>query len=426
MPEQYMDFKGEYHMKVKAVRLYGKEDMRFEEFDLPEIQEDEILAKVVTDSLCMSSYKAMLQGSDHRAIPDDIDETPIIMGHELCGEIVQVGKKLEGKYQVGDQFAVQPKMYFGDEIAAPGYSYPMYGGNMTYTIIPAEVIEGGYVLPYSGDAFYKASMAEPISCIVSAFRATYHLAPNHKDHIMGLKAGGSLVILAGCGPMGLGAAEVAMAMEPRPSRIVLTDIDAARVARAKALLKSKNGVTVEVIDTSGVEDVPALLTKDGGFDDVLIMAPVPSVIETADAIAGEDCCINFFAGPTQKDFYVKVNFYDVHYNYKHIIGTSGGDVEDMKEALHLIETNAIDASVLVSHIGGLSAAAEATLNLPSIPGAKKLIYCGVDMPLTAIDDFVEMGKQNPLFAELHEICARHNMLWSREAEAYLLENTKVI
>lgn len=414
-------------MKIKAVRLYGKKDMRFEEFDLPELGEDEILAKVMTDSLCMSSYKAMLQGSDHRCIPNDISENPIIMGHELCGEIVQVGKKLEGKYRIGAQFAAQPKMYFGDEIKAPGYTYPNYGGNATYIIIPAEVIADGYILHYSGDAYYKASMAEPISCIVSAFRATYHLAPNYKDHIMGLKEGGSLAILAGCGPMGLGAAEVAMAMEPRPAHIVLTDIDAARVARAKALIKPKNGVTVEVIDTSDVADVPALLKGDGdGFDDVIIMAPVPSVIEIADAIAGEDCCINFFAGPTQKDFYVKVNFYDIHYNYKHIIGTSGGDVNDMKEALHLIETNAIDTSVLVSHIGGLGAAAEAILNLPSIAGAKKLVYCGIDMPLTTIDDFAEKGKEDPLFAKLHEICARNNMLWSKEAEEYLLENAQAI
>ncbi len=48
-------------MKTKAVRLYGKKDLRVEEFELPEIKSDEILAKVVTDSICMSSYKAAKQ-----------------------------------------------------------------------------------------------------------------------------------------------------------------------------------------------------------------------------------------------------------------------------------------------------------------------------------------------------------------------------
>ena len=59
-------------MKTKAVRLYGKKDLRVEEFELPAIGEDEILARVVCDSLCMSSYKASAQGTDHKRIPDDV------------------------------------------------------------------------------------------------------------------------------------------------------------------------------------------------------------------------------------------------------------------------------------------------------------------------------------------------------------------
>ena len=53
-------------MKTKAVRLYGQSDLRLEEFDLPEIKEDEILARVVSDSICMSSFKAAEQGADHK------------------------------------------------------------------------------------------------------------------------------------------------------------------------------------------------------------------------------------------------------------------------------------------------------------------------------------------------------------------------
>ena len=49
-------------MKTKAVRLYGEMDLRLEEFELPEIKDDEILAKVVSDSICMSSYKSSHQG----------------------------------------------------------------------------------------------------------------------------------------------------------------------------------------------------------------------------------------------------------------------------------------------------------------------------------------------------------------------------
>ena len=60
-------------MKTKAVRLYGKEDLRLEEFELPAIQDDQILAHIISDSVCMSTYKAMEQGSDHKRVPEDID-----------------------------------------------------------------------------------------------------------------------------------------------------------------------------------------------------------------------------------------------------------------------------------------------------------------------------------------------------------------
>ena len=56
-------------MKTKAVRLYGKEDLRLEEFELPEIKDDEILASVVSDSICMSTFKAAEQGPDHKRVP---------------------------------------------------------------------------------------------------------------------------------------------------------------------------------------------------------------------------------------------------------------------------------------------------------------------------------------------------------------------
>ena len=110
-----------------------------------------------------------------------------------------------------------------------------------------------------------------------------------------------MAILAGCGPMGLGAAEAAMALDNRPARIVLTDIDEKRVARAQALLKGKNGVKLEILNTNGIGDLPGFLGAGRNqFDDILVMAPVPGVIEQADSLSGIDTCINFFAGPTDR------------------------------------------------------------------------------------------------------------------------------
>ena len=78
-------------MKTRAVRLYGKKDLRLDEFELPEIKDDEILVEVVSDSICMSSYKAAALGPDHKRVPNDVAENPIIIGHEMAGKIVQVG-----------------------------------------------------------------------------------------------------------------------------------------------------------------------------------------------------------------------------------------------------------------------------------------------------------------------------------------------
>ena len=69
-------------MKTRAVRLYGADDIRLDEFELPEIKEDEILVRVVSDSICMSTYKLLKQGTGHKRCPKDVAENPIIIGHE--------------------------------------------------------------------------------------------------------------------------------------------------------------------------------------------------------------------------------------------------------------------------------------------------------------------------------------------------------
>ena len=162
-------------MLTKAVRLYGKDDLRLEEFELPQIKEDEILAKVVSDSICMSSYKAAHQGNEHKRVPDDVAENPVIIGHEFAGEIVEVGKKWQSEFKPGDKFSIQPALtYEGGPVgvlSAPGYSYKYIGGDATYVVIPAEVMEQGCLLPYKGEGFYPASLSEPLSCVIGAMHA---------------------------------------------------------------------------------------------------------------------------------------------------------------------------------------------------------------------------------------------------------------
>ncbi|MDI8507061.1 L-sorbose 1-phosphate reductase, partial [Salmonella enterica subsp. enterica serovar Lubbock] len=112
--------------------------------------------------------------------------------------------------------------------------------------------------------------------------------------------------------------------------------------------------------------------------------------------------------------------YNVHYNSTHVVGTSGGSTEDMKEAITLSATGQLQPSFMVTHIGGLDAVPDTVLNLPDIPGGKKLIYNGVTMPLTAITDFAEKGKTDPLFRELARLVEETHGIWNEKAERYLL------
>ena len=98
----------------------------------------------------------------------------------------------------------------------------------------------------------------------------------------------------------------------------------------------------------------------------------------------------------------------------------------MKESLKLMETGTINPAAMITHVGGLNAVVETTINLDKIPGGKKLIYTHKNIPLTAIADFEDVGKHDPFFAELAKITKAHNGLWCAEAEKYLLANAKEI
>ncbi len=420
-------------MKTKAVRLYGVNDIRTEEFELPPLQDDQILARVISDSICMSSHKAALQGAAHKRVPDNVADSPIILGHEFCGELIEVGKKWQDKFHVGERFAIQPAINYKGSLAAPGYSYHDIGGGATYVIIPNEVMECDCLLSYQGEAFYWGSLAEPMSCIVGAFHANYHTDPGKYEHRMGTIEGGAMAILAGAGPMGLGAVDYAIHGGRPPSLLIVTDIDTDRLSRAASLITpedaKKHGVDLRYINTADLEnpvEYMKALTGGRGFDDVFVFAPVAPVVEMADAILGRDGCLNFFAGPTNPSFSASFNFYNVHYASTHIVGTSGGNNADLIESLRLMEQQKVNPSCMITHIGGLDADAQTTIDLPNIPGGKKLIYTHVTLPLTAIADFrvqAEKGGQHAtLFADLADICEGNNNLWCPQAEKRLLRD----
>jgi len=420
-------------MKTKAVRIYGKRDLRLEEFELPELKKDEILAQVISDSICMSSHKAALQGVEHKRVPDDVSIHPTILGHEFAGVILEVGDKWKHKFREGQKFSIQPAMAHMGTLDAPGYSYRFIGGDATHIIIPDIVMEADCLLPYDGEAYFPASLSEPMSCIIGAFNASYHIPPGTYNHEMGIREDGKMAILAGVGPMGLGAIDHALHQPRKPSLLVVTDIDDNRLARAACLFPPENaqeeGIKLVYVNTGKIDNPVRYLrdlTGGNGFDDVFVFAPVRQVVEQGDAILGFDGCLNFFAGPINPEFSAEFNFYNVHYAFTHIVGTSGGNTDDMRESLRLMSEGKINPAIMITHIGGLDSVIETTLNLPQIPGSKKLIYTNISMPLTSLYKLLERGENDPFYAGLHEIVANNDYIWSLEAEKYLLANAKPV
>ncbi|MDD4354993.1 MAG: zinc-binding dehydrogenase [Candidatus Izemoplasmatales bacterium] len=418
-------------MITQAVRLYGVNDLRLETFELPPIQPDEILAKVVSDSICMSSYKAATQGAAHKRVPNDVANNPVIIGHEFCCELVEVGSKWQDRYHPKEKYSVQPALNYKGSLDAPGYSFQYIGGDATYIIIPQEVMEMNCLLPYHGEGYFLGSLAEPFSCIAAAFHENFHSDLEHHRHNMDIKKHGAMAILAGVGPMGLAAIEYAIQREQKPSLLVVTDIDQMRLDRAQELIPVEKaasfGVRLVYLNTATVADpVKAMRDIHQGelYDDVFVFAPVASLVEQADQLLARGGCLNFFAGPSNSEFSAKLNFYNIHYESHRVTGTSGGNTQDMQEVLDMFSIKKLRPEIMISHIGGLDSVIDTTLNLPSMKGAKKLVYTHISLPMTPISDFRELGKTDPMFQVLADICDKHKGLWSVEAETYLLQHAK--
>src|SRR5699024_2730955 len=223
------------------------------------IKDDGILAKVVTDSICMSTWKLANQGASHKKAPNDIDQNPIMIGHEFCGDIIEVGSKWANQYHAGEKYVVQANLQLPDSPYCPGYSYQYTGGDATYIVISKDVMEQKCLIPYEGDTYFEGSLIEPLSCVVGAFSANYHLLHGTYEHQMGIKPEGNLLIMGGTGPMGLLAIDYALHGPVKPKKIVVTDRHQDKLDRAAKVYPSQNGITVDYVNVKEVENQVDLL-----------------------------------------------------------------------------------------------------------------------------------------------------------------------
>ncbi|MFT4294683.1 MAG: zinc-binding dehydrogenase [Micropruina sp.] len=404
-------------MKAISLNLYGKTDLRLESTELPAINDDEVLAEVVTDTMCMSTWKLAQEGGNHKKAPDDLANNPVMIGHEFSGKILQVGAKWADRFQVGQRVVVQPALP-RDNPFVPGYSYRYIGGCSTAVIVPPEVIELDCLIPFEGKAYYEGSLCEPLSCVISAFDAQIHFIPRSYTPVSGIKDGGSCLLLGGTGPMGLLAIDYLLHADRKPRTLVVTGRGEAKLERARRLYPSDD-VDVHFVNVSemSIEEQKDALRQlgGGGFDDIISMVSVQPLLAMAGELLNRDGCLNQFAGPRDKNFTVPVNFYDVHYNLTRVTGNSGGTPESAAVAADLVAQGRLDVAKVVTHVLGLNAAAETTLSQPELGGGKKLVYTHKDF------DRIELESVDPA-TPLGAILAAHDGLWSPEAEEWILAN----
>lgn len=414
-------------MYTTALRLYGKNDLRLEKFPLPELKDDEILAKVIADSICFSTWKEVNQGEHHKKVPNDIAAHPIIVGHEFCGEIIEVGKNYQDKFKPGQKYVIQANLQL-PSLACPGYSFPYIGGEATYAIIPKEVLTQHCLLTYSGNTYFEGALIEPLSCIIGAFNANYHLIEGTYNHKMGIKPQGNLIILGGMGPMGMLAIDYALHGPINPKRIIVTGRTQSKIDYCQKHYPSEPQCEVIYVNVSLFNDLDAQkqylmdLVNHEGYDDVFVFAPEKSLVTLGSGILATDGCFNFFAGPQDNQFEASINFYDIHYAFTHYVGTSGGNTQDMRDGIALIEQKKVKVNKIVSHILGLDTAAYVTLNQPTISGGKKVVYSQKALPLIDLHQLMREQQSDPFYQQLKHILQKTEGIWSKEAEDYILSN----
>lgn len=320
---------------MKAAVLYGPRDIRIEEVEIPKIGPEEILVKVRTCAICATDF-ARYAGKRKA-------QTPIILGHEFAGEVVEVGENVDN-FKHGDRVTVAPgavvcgkcrfctagKQNLCEHKRSFGISRGYDGAFAEYARIPWEVLRAGAVFTYPNDITHgEASLAEPLGCCLNGMINS------------GLRPGETVVII-GDGPIGLMHLLIARSMGA--GMIVVTGHHDERLKIANEL-----GADA-VINSKQVDPVQEVkqLTDGRGADVIMITLGVPSAIKQGLQMVGKLSRVNFFGGsPAGTIIELDPNL--VHYKEVVITGSFSQPVSIFERALKLISSRRVNVKPLISH-----------------------------------------------------------------------------
>ena len=325
---------------MKALRFYAPEDVRLEEVPEPECGALEVKLRVRNCSTCGTDVKILHNGHQNLT-------PPLIIGHEIAGEVVEVGADVNATYgsdwSVGDRVQVIAAVPCGEchecrkgwmavcqNQTSVGYQYD--GGFAEYMIVPQQVlkVDGLNAIP-DNVGFDEASAAEPFACAINA------------QELLDIEEGDTVVVF-GAGPIGCMHIRIARGVHGA-GRVFLVDVNAERL-RMSADAVSPD----ELIDASEVDVVERVMElTDGRGADVIITATAANVTqEQAIAMAARNGRISFFGGLPKNDPTITCDSNVVHYRQLHIHGANGSAPEHNKRALQYISTGQVPVKDLIT------------------------------------------------------------------------------
>lgn len=326
---------------MKALRFYAPEDVRLEDQPEPVCGPDEVKIRVRNCSTCGTDVKIFHNGHQNLSPPRTI-------GHEIAGEIVEVGTDVVSAYgrdwRVGDRVQVIAAVPCGDchecrkgwmavcaNQTSVGYQYE--GGFAEYMIVPRQVLQvDGLNRVPDNVGFDEASAAEPLACAINA------------QELLGIEPG-DVVVVFGAGPIGCMHIRIARGVH-RAGPVYLVDVNAERLR-----MSAEAALPDEVIDASHEDVVERVLELTGGRGaDVVITATAAKITqEQAIAMAARNGRISFFGGLPKTDPVIACDSNVVHYRQLHIHGANGSAPEHNKRALEYISTGQVPVKDLITH-----------------------------------------------------------------------------
>ena len=349
----------------------GFENLKVAEVPIPQINPNQLLARVDAAGVCTSILKLVDQGPDHTFIRGwDMAKWPVILGDEGAITLVKIGDNLKGKYEIGQRFAIQPAVDTDPINYRERYSdvenmhkcavgYTLGGHLAQYIVVQEEVLKADCMLPLPDDEmpYFAASMAEPISCIVSAQDRNYHIYKDGphaaREPKLGLLAGGVAVVI-GAGAMGRIHAELALRFSPRV--LIVSDLQQERldeVAKSISQKAKDKGTKLICVLPDKLDDTVKEVSNGAGADDIILAVGVNPVQQHALSLLATGGVANLFGGLPKGKHILELDALKVHYQEIKLVGSSGGEPSDMAATLKAIYNNDIDPGNYVAAVGSL-------------------------------------------------------------------------